>query len=252
MIPTFRHTHFEQFAACPFAFAAGLLSRVGTEGIGPYLSDQAQAAMVAQLKDIPDLHPVPRDEFATVNGQQFHRFAHAYGIHCRNAKVRGDLERADVMARGYAEIDGEYRHSLHEMMVHWAQIWEFPAGIDGDPTIPLTSGSFEDGQRVTFSVFGREFGYEWHPDYAQISEDLGVLMIADWKTGMKGATYDPSSPNPQLLRYAVAFNQMFNSQVQHVSLQLWFTNKKNPSYFASDWGEPDDEGEGDFYGGPLT
>lgn len=236
MPPVFRHSHLETFAACPFAYGADLLFRVGADGLSEYVCEAGADSIIDWFTTpgVGACRPVPTNEYATAKGTAFHRFAHAYGNALREHGVDADPELAATIARGFAYIDGEHSRSLEEMMVAWAQNWTFsptgPSGAVG--AIPLTTGGFETHQQVMLEVLGRQFAYQWHPDYAHVSEDLHDLLIADWKTGLRGPAYDARRPNEQLLRYAFAFGRLFSNKIKRARLELWFVNPDNPCYYG--------------------
>jgi len=248
-IPTYRHSQLETFEACPFHYGARLLCDVGADGLDDYLCPAGRDSILEFWTAPGAPRPIPqaRNEYATAVGQAFHRFAHAYGHWCRENGISGDEGRAEAMAEGFSVIDGRFRRGLRSMMQGWAGVWRFPEiDTEGDGQqkgILLTKGSLEDDNHVVMESFNRKFRYRWHADYAWLNEN-GELLIADWKSGMKGDDYDPRRPDRQLVRYALGFKRMFGPAIKKLRLQKWFVNPQNPCYMLA--GEKHPTG-----GGPL-
>jgi hypothetical protein len=218
-VPIYRHSHLEQFAACPFAFAADLACRVPSGCLGSYLCPEGEAWVREATRDT---YPVPADNYVTDIGVRFHRFAHAYGIHCQRKAVRTDWSAGDAIADGIA---GRNR-DLRDCMTYWMQSWEYDVPTDGG-SIPLVSGGFETGQAVELDANGHRVRYSWHPDYARLSADLKTIDLWDWKSGLSTDRYDPRYAPDQLLRYAWAFTRLFPT-LQAANLHLQFVNPSNP------------------------
>ena len=229
-LPVFRHSDFERWEACAFAYGSTLLSRAVRECrrggdprdvVARHTCDEGADYIVAHCGSAG----VPRANRATSIGVQFHRFAHAYGAYCRRHNIRSDWPTGDRMAHGFAR--GSSR--LYEIMLLWMQCWEYsPAGAE-NAGIPLVTGSFETGQRVEFDCGGRRISYVWHPDYARISDDLTHLTITDWKSGLSMGRIDPSRPAVQLQRYALGFSLLYPT-LRTATLEVWFVNPDHPLF----------------------
>lgn len=217
-LPTYRHSEFEAFAACPYSYAASLHHRT-EETLSLYLCPEGERWVRDRCEG---KSPIPVENYVTDNGTTFHRFAHAYGLHCQREKRRSDWSTGEAIARGMA---GRNLELLNCMML-WLQSWEYdiPEETGG---IPLVAGGFEVGQSVRVDAMGRECLYIWHPDYARLSADLKTVSVWDWKSGLSTSRFDPRYAPDQLLRYAWAFTRLFPT-IRTAELHLWHVNPRNP------------------------
>lgn len=217
-LPTYRHSEFEAFAACPFAYAAGLHHRA-EESLSLYLCDDG-AQWVRENCEYA--YPIPAESYVTELGTRFHQFAYAYGAHLQRENRPSDWSTAKHIAEGLAGHDKD----LLGCMTLWYQAWEYdlPEETGG---IPLVAGGFETGQRIKVDAYGREGVYGWHPDYARLSKDLKTISVYDWKSGLSQARFDPRYPPDQLVRYAWAFTRLYPT-IRTARLELWHVNPHNP------------------------
>lgn len=233
--PVFRHSHFEAFAACPFAYGADLLNRVGADGLADHICPEGREWLLDWWTQpgAPDCKALETPEYLTQVGVQFHRFAHSYANYCKEHGIANSWDKADLMARGYAVIDGSYNHNLRMMMANWAQEWDYTPCENIDEAVSLTAGAFEAGLQVQFDLDGWKFIYSFHPDSAVFHPGETRLVIEDWKTGLKADDFDPRLPDTQLSRYAVAIRRMLGNSVRYVTLRKWFVNPDNACYGES-------------------
>jgi len=235
MIPVFRGSEIDTFSYCPYSYVASLVARVGTDGLADYLCEAGRQWAMEHVP--PACSPVPKQNWLTAQGLAFHRFAHAYGLACRERGLSTMPHLAEEMAVGFATIEGRVRNDLREMMVGFAHTWEYPADQeeDADKSIPLTSGGFEQTERIKMQSASGEFYYSFHPDYAHLRGDLtageGDLIICDWKSGLAADDYSPERPDPQLLRYAYAYSHMYYPR--RARMEKWWVNPENPAYHES-------------------
>lgn len=225
MIPAYRHSDFNTFEACPFAYGSNLLHRHGdTDAMrahapvgGDWIAEHCGTVPIQTLNYVTEL------------GTQFHRFAYAYGEHLRRENRRSDWARAEVMARGFACIDGDYNHRLYTVMRSWWEQWEYDPTEEGEEPAytPLVHGSFESGQQCIMQAPGGQFRYVWHPDYARLSRNGKRLQVFDWKSGLRKVELDQRHPDPQLYRYLVGFTKLVPT-IRMADLQLWFVNPDHP------------------------
>lgn len=234
MIPTYRHSALETYAACPYAYAARL-HLDARDDLSGYLCPEGEAWV---REHCADAYPIHATNYVTDIGVRFHRFAHAYGSHCQRQNVRSDWSAGDTIAAGIA---GRNRDLLN-CMTYWAQTWEYDPPQEGG-AIALVAGGFEAEQAIEFSAGGRRVRYVWHPDYARISADLKRLEVWDWKSGLGTDRYDPRYAPDQLLRYAWGFSRVFPT-LKSATVHLWFVNPSNsmhetPLSWEVDLSEPE-------------
>ncbi|MBP8954551.1 MAG: PD-(D/E)XK nuclease family protein [Armatimonadetes bacterium] len=232
--PVFRHSEFEAFAACPFNYGAGLLNRVGADGLADYLCPAGREWLLDWWTQpgAPDCKALEIPEYRTQIGVQFHRFVHAYAMYCKEHGIENAWDKADLMARGFAVVDGAYSNSLRSMMTNWAQEWDYtPSEVDD--AVSLTAGAFEAGLQVQYDVDGWKFVYSFHPDSAVFHAKEQRVVVEDWKSGTMGHDYDPKIPDVQLSRYAIAIRRMLGPSVETATLKKWYVNPDNPCHAES-------------------
>lgn len=217
-LPTYRHSEFETFAACPYAYAADLHLRAADD-LGLYLCPDGERWVRDRCGQA---YPIPVANYVTDNGTAMHRFGHAYGLHCQREGRKSDWSTGQSIASGLAGRNLE----LLNCCLFWMQQWEYdiPEETGG---IPLVAGGFETGQSVKVDAHGREAMYLWHPDYARLSADLKTVSVWDWKSGLSTDRYDPRFAPDQLLRYAWGFSRLYPT-ITTAELHLWHVNPHNP------------------------
>jgi hypothetical protein len=234
MIPSYRHSAIASYAACPYAYAARLHLE-SRDDLSGYLCPEGETWV---REHCADAYPIHAENYVTDVGVSFHRFAHAYGLHCQRAGVRSDWSAGDAIAAGIA---GRNRDML-DCMTWWVQNWEYDPPEEGG-SIALVAGGFETRQAIDIDAGGRRVRYVWHPDYARISADLKHLEVWDWKSGLGTDRYDPRYAPDQLLRYAWAFSRVFPT-LRSATAHLWFVNPHNamnetPLAWEVDLAEPE-------------
>lgn len=228
-IPSYRGSELDTFVACPFAYGSGLQHRLLqdvteadlADALGMYCCPEGVGYIAQKCGRVP----FPARPWAREVGRRFHEFMHAYGLHLKREGLRTDWERARALAQTLCNVDGHTVPDLRTMMLAWSELWEFDPAEEG--AVELTAGSFEAGQAVRLPTSRGDIEYVFHPDYARLSQDLAVLDVWDWKSGLAAETYHPHFPNKQLLRYALGFCRMYPT-IQLCLLHLHFVNPQHP------------------------
>jgi len=228
-LPVFRHSDFETFAACPWAYGCNLVRMALAPGadamtLHPWVCEAGAEYLVRHCVQEPIFSP----NFLTTRGITFHAFARDYGAYCKRKGIRSDWAEAERLAMGRAVTeDNRLDNRLRQIMVGWAQVWEYDPPGDEQAQIALVEGSFETGQAVAMQAPSGPFIYSWHPDYARLSRDGKRLSLYDWKAGVSAARFSPKRPPLQHQRYAIGFCDFFPG-IKTVQAEVWFVNPDNP------------------------